>query len=887
MKEFSLNGSWSCRLPDGKELEVPVPGCWDAYTEEKDIAQAVVYTRRFSVPKEGMRYRLRFGGVSYYCDVFLNGVMIGSHEGIWDTFCLDVTQALRNGENELRLEITKPGYREGDRFPLREVLSGFIPDVLCTFGGIWDDVTLEAAPICFVDAHHAESDCSGHGLLSCTLDLQESAQIALHAKIFAPDGKLVTEISQMQTWEAGSHETAMEFTIPSPLCWEPDAPSLYRYELRIEGDGQTETVSRRFGCREIRSQGTQILLNGRPIYAKGVLHWGCYDDVIIPNPSPETIREEIAGVKAYGLNMIKHCLYIPREEYFELADEMGVLLWVELPVWLPDPTPELEPRIRREFPRILRQLQGHPSLILVSLGCELDDKVSGGILEEMYHLAKDSTHTLVRDNSGSGECYGGLAVDFADFFDYHFYADLQNMENLMETFTPAWRGYRPWLYGEFCDSDTMRDLQEVRAKKGVAHLWWESGEESKNPISILKPDFRANLHDERMQASGIREDFQEIKQLSLDHAMVHRKVTLEQTRSFPAISGYNITSIRDVAIATSGLFDDLMQPKFPVELFRSFHADAMLLPAWDLTRIWINADRVMNRERYNFFGGEPYSLHVLLSNYGRVPAVCPRVSWRLTDGGRVLRQGEIESSKTVACGEVAEIVYLHTVLEETQEPRSLLLEVHASYEGGETANSWPVFVYPRPAKSALRLGVYDPCNLFATLDELYEVREFDGETVPEDVDAVVCSVLTPGIRAYLQKGGKAFCMQRGRGSIPTVPVAFWREGIIRSFPHPVLDGLKKTLWCDDLRYFSLSTDTALDTESAEKQGLHLAAPILRRYDCREWLRSDYLAEFSLGEGRMIASTLRFEGGMGKEPLFLRNNRLAQWLLDRILRTLCA
>ena len=74
---------------------------------------------------------------------------------------------------------------------------------------------------------------------------------------------------------------------------------------------------------------------------------------------------------------------------------------------------------------------------MASLGCELDDKVGGAVLEEIYRLAKRELNCLVRDNSGSGECYGGLAVDYADFSDYHFYGELQNMENLMENFTPG------------------------------------------------------------------------------------------------------------------------------------------------------------------------------------------------------------------------------------------------------------------------------------------------------------------------------------------------------------------------------------------------------------------------------------------------------------------
>jgi hypothetical protein len=174
----------------------------------------------------------------------------------------------------------------------------------------------------------------------------------------------------------------------------------------------------------------------------------------------------------------------------------------------------------------------------------------------MYHLAKRDLGALVRDNSGSGECYGGLAVDYADFSDYHFYAELPNLEHLIETFTPGWRTRRPWLFGEFCDSDTLRDLSDVRREKGVRRLKWESGDARKNPISSLKPDFFAHHHDARMEASGIRAAFPLLSQLSLNHSLVHRKTTLEMTRSFGAVCGYNITNL-ERAHPTSGacLFD--------------------------------------------------------------------------------------------------------------------------------------------------------------------------------------------------------------------------------------------------------------------------------------------------------------------------------------------
>src|SRR5262249_44193257 len=87
---------------------------------------------------------LQFGAVSYYVEVFVNGVLVGTHEGLWTGFEFDVTHAIRIGEtNQLEVRVIKPGYK-GDRFPYRDVLVGFLPYVFDTFGGIWQDVTLVA-----------------------------------------------------------------------------------------------------------------------------------------------------------------------------------------------------------------------------------------------------------------------------------------------------------------------------------------------------------------------------------------------------------------------------------------------------------------------------------------------------------------------------------------------------------------------------------------------------------------------------------------------------------------------------------------------------------------------------------------------------------------------
>ena len=887
MKQYSLNGAWSCTFPDGRVEWVEVPGCFDKAADRWDVAEPVVYETTFTLAKTEPYARICFSGVSYYCDVYINGTPACSHEGMWDAFFADADSLLRTGENHVRVEVVKPGYAAGDRFPVRQVLSGFLPDVLCAFGGIWDDVQVETAAAFFVDSHYATGNCQGAFTIETQVDVRQGEMLLAGAEVLNASGAVVCKIpAQVFKVSAGKNRIRLSGQIEHPALWSLDSPHLYTYRLTFSAENQETAVERKFAFREITADKAAVLLNGRPVYLRGILHWGYYDDIMIPNPPESVIRDEISKIRAYGFNTIKHCLYIPRQRVLDLADEAGILSWVELPLWLAEPNAELESRIRREYPRILEALRGHPSVGLVSLGCELDLSIPGGLLSDMYALAKLSTGALVRDNSGSGECYDGLTVDYADFSDYHFYADLQNMEPLIETFTPGWRTRRPWVFGEFCDCDTLRDLQLVRRQKNVSVLPWERTDPHQNPVSQLKPDFHLGEYDARMDASGIRADFQDLYARSIDHAMAHRKVTLEQTRSFQEICGYNITCIRDVPITTSGLFDDMMEPKFSADKMRAVNEDVVLLPAWDLSRVWIGADRVRYRERYNFTGGSAYALHVLVSNYGRTAIRPGTLSWQLLSAGEAVLAGELPTQPEVPVGEVAEAGYIAFQLPAVNRPESFMLRVTLQAAGVQAVNEWPVFVYPQPQPPGGTFALCDPCNLFDSVRELLPAASVSvNDPIPAGTQVVITSLLTGTIREYMRNGGAVFLLQRGRGALPVVQVPFWRESLFKAFPHAITAGVQKSLWLDDLRYFSLSTDTAFDLDAMAAMDFDTILPMIRRYDCRRWTASDYMTSFRYGQGKCVAATLRLEGGMGKEPLSIQESPFGLYLLLESLRWL--
>jgi len=886
-KAISLDGGWQADLGAGFK-DVPVPGCWEQLGGSKRFAGPVVYRREvvFPAARDGERIELSFGAVSYACELFVNGRSAGAHEGMWDSFAFDVTGHVRPGEpNELRLVVEKPGYSTNDRFPLRDVLSGFIPDVQCTFGGIWGRVELRRGPA----AHPGENvsvRCRG-GTAELVVEIANDSAAPVSADVEVRLSRAGREVfAGRHAVRPGPGITMLSdrFPLDGVDRWRLEDPALHDLDVIVRSEAGEDALHRRVGIREIRADGQRILLNGEPVYLRGALHWGYFPDRIAPLPTASEIRRELGELRGLGFNAVKHCLWVPRDEYYALCDEMGFLAWLEMPLWLPRMTPALEARMAREYPRIVAQVAHHACIVAYSLGCELGADVAGPILERLSREVREMTGgALVRDNSGSGECYGGLAVDYSDFYDYHFYAEPHILESLLETFTPAWRPTRPWLFGEYADADTWRVVPT-----GKEAPWWSSPDPDVNPVSSLKPDFRLHLQPGRLAAPGIAGRSRDLAAASREHALLHRKLSIESTRAFPQTGGYNITAIRDVPISTSGIFDDAGRSKFePVET-RPFNADLVLVPRWDLSRVWIRGDRVREADRFSAQAGDEWAMRIVASNFGpRIPA--GRWSWSLADaGGGTIASATGELGFPLERGETRELCRMAALIPHGSAAVRLAASVSLIHAAGRVENEWPIFAWPdAPARFPPgAVALLDPLGILEPMRGLFDAVDYDAvdlEDVAGRAAVVAATSFDEPLRRHVSRGGRALIVQRGRGAFAHESVGFWREGFAVFEDHPVAAAVPAGLF-RELALYGVATDTALGwiTPGGEVRAVR---PVISRLDARESIAQHYMVELSFGEGKLIVTTLRLEGGMGKQPSGLAGNSAARFLLERALRHL--
>ena len=868
---------------------IPVPGCWEDAGWPVDVPGPFIYRATVDIPSSfaGRRIWLRFGGVSYDCTVGVNGRPVGHHTGAWDAFEIEITRAAVPGRPaEIIVEVEKPASPTAGpdsptvpgRFPLRETLAGFLPYVWGhAFGGLWQDVALFSTSRrrLVPDSLHVQGTADGQVLVEGVCSDAGSVSIVLDG----PDGEPVARATVKAT---PGFQWAGRLSDAQP--WSPDRPVLYTVRVSLpEGDERQV----RFGLRSITTEGAAILLNGRAIYPRLVLSWGWTPGGRCPNPGRDWVRARMAGLREMGFNGVKLCLWVPPAYWYDLADEMGMLLWLELPMWLPAFTPHFRQQTPVEYERLVRIVRNHPSVILYTLGCELNRAVDASFLADLYARVKGiAGQVLIRDNSGSGETYGGWLDESAEFYDHHFYCELQFLRPLLAAFSPQWRERQPWLMGEFGDYDTVRDWPALLAAHGGQPPWWADPNPAVNPQGA-RWEMRATGHGEKLQRSELAAELPEVMAAARRQGLLHRKATLETVRALPDISGYVVTGEVDTPISTAGLWDDLGQMRYDPAALRACNDDVVLMLGGDRRREWVaGGDRPVFFDRHNARSRAIVRAHVLLSNYSRQagPAL---LSWEAGPPGEApVASRECRVMLGAADGRVSELAVVEFDAPAVEHPLKLEIRVRLQAGGRVWTNRWPMWIYPAdPWHDVPEFSLLDPAGVLPDLPGLAAglcARQRHGRQLAQHRLAV-CTAWGRSVDRFVAAGGRAVLVQQKNappGPLPVIECSFWREACKLASAHPA--------WGDfpheedpGLQFYALAPDCALDASGLAGQ----VSPLLRRLDTRGLDLLEYACIVRWGEGRLIATTLRLQGGLGDQPSGVARSPAAEWLLAEWVRWL--
>lgn len=311
--EYDMDRSPTATLPQG----------WIGHDPSLRYYQGLMwYERRFDAPvlKPGQRAFLRFEAVNYTAKVFLNGKSVGEHEGGFTPFSLEVTETLRASNNQLTVGVDSTPLADGVPPPVTDWEN---------YGGITRPMRLVITPGTFVDEAWVRLTRDGRIATTVKLDGAQSANQEVHVRI----AELGLDISGKT--DAGGVLNASSAAPKSLVRWSPEKPKLYDVVVQAGEDRLTDRV----GLRTIETKGGQILLNGKPIFLRGIsVHEEEFGDSPARTITEAGARALLAEVKE-GLhgNFVRLAHYPHSEVTTRVADEMGLLVWSEIPVyWLVD-----------------------------------------------------------------------------------------------------------------------------------------------------------------------------------------------------------------------------------------------------------------------------------------------------------------------------------------------------------------------------------------------------------------------------------------------------------------------------------------------------------------------------------------------------------------------
>ena len=292
-----------------------VPRDWNSQSDKLFYYEGSVwYRRKFDAPKTAADHRLflYFGAVNYEADVYCNGTKLGKHLGGFTPFAYEITKLAKQKNNSLVVRVNNN--RRAEAVPT-------VNTDWWNYGGITRDVLLVETPVTFIASFRTQLKAGTTNTIQACVD---SASPGQTVKINFPGLKISAEKTADKNGLA-----LFELTAPNLALWSPEHPALTDVEISAGEDSLKDRV----GFRSVATSGTKILLNGQPVFLRGI----CIHEEITTEGrrawSEADARKLLGWAKELGCNFVRLAHYPHNEHMARVADELGIMCWEEIPVY--------------------------------------------------------------------------------------------------------------------------------------------------------------------------------------------------------------------------------------------------------------------------------------------------------------------------------------------------------------------------------------------------------------------------------------------------------------------------------------------------------------------------------------------------------------------------
>lgn len=296
-----------------------VPGDWNTQDDQLFLYEGTIwYHRDFDIGKKtDQNYAVHFGAVNYHATVYLNGKKIDTHEGGFTPFQFDITEAVKPGLNSLVVKVDN--HRERDQIPT-------VNTDWWNYGGITRSVKILKYPKAHIQDYVVQLSKTEEGVIEGWIKVETNSKDNSDAQ------KLelrIPELNIVQKLNVNKNGEAKFEILAKPILWSPESPKLYSVDIQYQQD----IVHDKIGFRTIVVQGENILLNGKSVFLRGIsIH---EESPLHPGRawSEEDARILLTWAKELGCNFVRLVNYPHSETMVRMADQMGLMVWSEIPVY--------------------------------------------------------------------------------------------------------------------------------------------------------------------------------------------------------------------------------------------------------------------------------------------------------------------------------------------------------------------------------------------------------------------------------------------------------------------------------------------------------------------------------------------------------------------------
>ncbi len=700
--DIDLSGQWNVQVLD-TVMPIRLPGTLDEanigeaslltpelkkkqlshLTRKHTYVGPAKYTRTICVPKswKGRDVVLHMERILWDSQVWLDGQLVGQHEESLSTpHCYNLTSYIQYGTKQT-LTIQVDNTKRYD-ISVKDLGHAYTDETQIIWNGILGKINLTAENKVRIDqvqlfpniADHTvkavvtlknTSDAPVHGQLDLQVSLKDAEQ-SIPAKSISKsleisrDGDTVTMVYDM-----GEHVK----------LWDEFHPNIYIAQASLKVGDSASSVAKSFGMRQLGNEASQMTINGKPLFLRGTLECCIFPLTGTPPMDKSHWIKVFSAAKSYGLNHLRFHSWCPPEAAFEVADEMGLYLQIELPVWslTIGKNASTTNFLLQEGSRIIKNYGNHPSFCLWSMGNELegDFNVLSNIMQTLKkadtrHLYTTTSFTFQKGHgtwpeadddyfvtqwTKNGWVRGqGVFNEFSPSFDKDYEKSVQGMQV-------------PLVTHEVGQYSVYPDLSEIDQYTGVLE-----------PLNLLA--IRNDL-----EKKGLLKKAPAYTQASGKLAAILYKEEIERALKTKGISGFQLLDLHDYpgqGTALVGLLNAFWQSKGIVSdtTFREFCS-----PIVPLLRF----------PKAVYKNNETFQAEIDVCNYGSEVLKNRHISWSISNKGKVIKKGriQVDSLSIGYNGLLGEISFPLIEVEKASQ-----LEIKVQLDHSDCQNRWSVWSYP-------------------------------------------------------------------------------------------------------------------------------------------------------------------------------------------------